>query len=150
VDIGSSWLPSELLAAFLLAQLEGREAIQAKRRSVWERYKLGLAQWADENGVGMPTIPVHCQQPHHMFYVLLPSLESRTRFLATLREQGFRGAFHYQPLHSSPMGRSLGGRPGQCPVAELAGDRLVRLPFYNDLAPADQDMVIEAVSKFVP
>lgn len=150
VDIGSSWLPSELLAAFLFAQLERRDAIQAKRRAVWERYRLGLAEWADENCVGLPTIPAHCQQPHHMFYVVLPSLESRTRFLAALREEGFDGAFHYQPLHASPMGRSLGGRPGQCPVAERAGDRLARLPFYNDLAPADQDMVIEAVRKFVP
>jgi dTDP-4-amino-4,6-dideoxygalactose transaminase len=150
VDAGSSWLPSELLAAFLFAQLEARAAIQAKRRAVWERYHAGLAGWAAEHGVAIPTIPAHCEQPYHMFYLVLPSLEARTRFIAALREQGFRAAFHYQPLHASPMGRSLGGRPGQCPVAERAGDTLVRLPFFNDLAPADQDMVIEAIQKFVP
>lgn len=150
VDVGSSWLPSELLAAFLFAQLEAREVIQAKRRAVWERYRAGLSSWAAENGIVLPTVPAHCEQPNHMFYLLLPSLEARTRFIAGLREQGFRAAFHYQPLHASPMGRSLGGRPGQCPVAERAGDLLVRLPFYNDLAPADQDMVIEAIRKFAP
>ena len=85
-----------------------------------------------------------------MFYLLLPSLDARTRFIAALREQGFRAAFHYQPLHASPMGRALGGRPGQCPVSERAGDCLVRLPFYNELTAADQDAVIEAICKLTP
>lgn len=150
VDVGSSWLPSELLAAFLFAQLEAREEIQAKRRAVWERYHGGLLRWAAENGIALPSVPAHCEQPHHMFYLVLPSLDARTRLIAALREQGFRAAFHYQPLHVSPMGLSLGGRPGQCPVSERAGDCLVRLPFYNDLTPVDQDAVIEAISAFRP
>jgi dTDP-4-amino-4,6-dideoxygalactose transaminase len=150
VDVGSSWLPSELLAAFLFAQLESRETIQSKRRAVWERYRAGLGDWARDHGVALPTIPEHCRQPFHMFYMLFASLDTRTRFIAALREQGFQAAFHYQPLHVSPMGRSLGGRPGQCPVAEHAGNVLVRLPFYNDLSPADQDAVIEAIRKFIP
>jgi len=150
VDVGSSWLPSELLAAFLFAQLEKRETIQAKRRAVWERYQAGLSKWAAANGIGLPTVPAHCDQPYHMFYMLLPSLDARTRFIAELRARGFRAAFHYQPLHASPMGRSLGGRPGQCPVAERAGDCLVRLPFYNDLTPVDQDAVTDAIRDFAP
>jgi dTDP-4-amino-4,6-dideoxygalactose transaminase len=150
VDVGSSWLPSELLAAFLFAQLEARETIQEKRRAVWQRYRTGLTDWADANGIALPSIPEHCEQPHHMFHLVLPSLDARTRFIAELREQSFRAAFHYQPLHASPMGLSLGGRRGQCPVAERAGDCLVRLPFYNDLAPDEQDAVIEAIRQFTP
>lgn len=150
VDVGSSWLPSELLAAFLFAQLEARETIQEKRRSVWQRYRAGLSDWADANGITLPTVPAHCEQPHHMFYLVLPSLDARTRFIAELREQSFRAAFHYQPLHASPMGIALGGRAGQCPVTERAGDCLVRLPFYNDLAPDEQDAVIEAIRQFTP
>jgi dTDP-4-amino-4,6-dideoxygalactose transaminase len=150
VDVGSSWLPSELLAAFLFAQLEAREAIQATRRAVWERYRSGLTRLAEQNAVVLATVPAHCEQPHHMFYLLLPSLDARSRFIIALREQGIGAAFHYQPLHASPMGRSLGGRPGRCPVSERAGDCLVRLPFYNELTPVDQDAVIEAICKFVP
>lgn len=150
VDVGSSWLPSELLAAFLFAQLEARETIQEKRRAVWQRYETGLSDWARANHIALPAVPDHCEQPHHMFYLVLPSLAARTRFIAELREQSFRAAFHYQPLHASPMGLSLGGRAGQCPVAERAGDCLVRLPFYNDLAPDEQDAVIEAIRQFTP
>jgi len=148
VDIGSSFLPSDLLAAFLLAQLESREAIQAKRRRVWERYNAELADWADANGVVRPTIPAHCEQAYHMFYMLLPSLDARQALIARLRERGILAVFHYQALHLSKMGMEFGGRPGQCPVTEAAADHLLRLPFYNELSDEKQSKAIEAIQGF--
>jgi dTDP-4-amino-4,6-dideoxygalactose transaminase len=145
VDVGSSWLPSELLAAFLFAQIEGREAIQAKRARVWRRYHDGLSGWAKERGVQLAVVPPHCEQPHHMFHMVLPDAGARTRLLAGLRARGVHAVFHYLPLNLSPMGRTFGGREGQCPVTESVADRLVRLPFWNDLPPADQDHVIASV-----
>jgi len=149
VDVGSSYLPSELLAAFLLAQLEGREAIQARRRAVWETYHAGLAGWASRQGVRQPYIPAECEQPYHMYYLLLPTLDDRTRFIQHLRGHGIQAVFHYLPLHLSDMGQQFGGRAGQCPVTEDISDRLVRLPFYNALAGPDQETVMAAIASFV-
>jgi dTDP-4-amino-4,6-dideoxygalactose transaminase len=148
VDIGSSYLPSDVLAAFLFGQLEQREKIQAHRQQVWEMYQAGLTDWAQEHGVGLPFIPAHVEQAWHMFYLLLPDLDTRQRFIQHLRERGVYAVFHYLPLHLSDMGRQFGGQPGDCPVTESVSDRLVRLPFYNDLAPADQELVISAVHDF--
>jgi dTDP-4-amino-4,6-dideoxygalactose transaminase len=148
VDIGSSYLPSDLLAAFLYAQLEQRETVLARRRQVFERYLSGLAAWANEEGVTLPTIPLECTPSYHMFYMLAPSLEYRTALIDHLRVRGISAVFHYQPLHVSPMGRRLGGEPGQCPVSEDVADRLLRLPFHNDLSAAAQDTVIEAIETF--
>ncbi len=149
VDVGSSYLPSELLAAFLLAQLEAREAIQARRREVWETYQAGLAGWARRQGVRQPYIPAECEQPYHMYYLLLPTLDDRTRFIQHLRGHGIQAVFHYLPLHLSDMGRQFGGQAGQCPVTEDISDRLVRLPFYNALTGADQETVLAAIEAFV-
>lgn len=148
VDVGSSYLPSDLLAAFLFAQLEAREQIQAKRRAVWERYWNGLEAWAYEFGARLPVVPKHCQQPYHMFYVLMPSLEERQRLIAYLQDREIMGVFHYQPLHLSEVGRSFGGRTGDCPITESVSDRLLRLPFFNELEPESQDRVIQAVRDF--
>jgi dTDP-4-amino-4,6-dideoxygalactose transaminase len=148
VDLGSSFLPSDILAAFLVAQLEAREKIQEKRREVWQYYATRLGPWAAEQGVRLPAVPPHCDQPYHMFYLLLPSLEDRTALIAHLKAQGVQGVFHYLPLHSSDMGQRFGGRPGDCPVTEDVSDRLLRLPFYNDLSEADQECVITAVTTF--
>ena len=150
VDLGSSYLPSEVLAAFLFAQLEKRVHIQEKRRAIWQRYQDGLADWAASNGVRLPSIPEHCGQSYHMFYMLMPSLEARQQLIESLKARSILAVFHYVPLHLSPMGRGFGGYPGQCPVAEDLSDRLVRLPFYNDLDEASQDQVIEAVASFRP
>jgi len=150
VDVGSSYLPSEVLAAFLFAQLERSREIQAKRQAIWNRYQQGLAAWAAGSGVGLPFIPEHCGQSYHMFYLMMPTLESRTRLIEYLKGQGILAVFHYVPLHLSPMGVRYGGQPGQCPVSEDISDRLVRLPYYNDLSAADQTTVIEAVSRFTP
>ena len=150
VDLGSSHLPSDLLAAFLFAQLEARDTIQASRRQVWERYAEGLAVWATRYGVGLPSVPDHCDQAYHLFYVLLDDADTRQRLAAHLRECGILAVSHYQPLHLSPMGRSCGGRPGQCPVTERVSDGILRLPFFNGLTEAEQGRVIEAVTAFVP
>jgi dTDP-4-amino-4,6-dideoxygalactose transaminase len=146
VDTGSSYAPSDILAAILVAQLEQREVIQAKRRRVWELYRDGLSDWAAGHDVGLPVVPAHCEQPFHMFYLLMPSLAARTELIDRLRERSILSVFHYQALNVSQMGQRFGGRDGQCPVAEGVADRLVRLPFYNDLTPGEQDEVVSVVT----
>lgn len=148
VDIGSSHLPSDILAAFLYAQLEAREEIQAKRRKIWVYYYTHLADWAETFQVRLPVVPDHCEQSYHMFYLLLSSLEERTALIAHLKAQGIQSVFHYLPLHLSDMGRQFGGKEGDCPVTEDLSDRLLRLPFYNDLTEADQARVVEAIKQF--
>jgi dTDP-4-amino-4,6-dideoxygalactose transaminase len=145
VDVGSSYLPSDVLAAFLYAQLEAHEKIQTKRQQIWTYYFEHLQDWAQEQGVRLPTVPVHCEQPYHMFYLLMPHLQSRTLLISHLKKRGILSVFHYQPLHLSTMGRQFGGKPGDCPVTEDVSDRLLRLPFYNDLTREDQKRVIEAI-----
>jgi len=148
VDVGSSYLPSEVLAAFLTAQLEGRERIQAARGAIWNRYDEALASWAAEHGVKLPTVPEHCEQPFHMFYMLLPSLEVRTRLIKYLRERDILAVFHYLPLHLSGMGQGFGGKLGDCPVTEDISDRLLRLPLFFGLSEGDQQQVVEALLSF--
>ncbi|MGH3102480.1 MAG: dTDP-4-amino-4,6-dideoxygalactose transaminase [Gaiellaceae bacterium] len=148
VGLGSSYVQSDLLAAFLSAQLEARERIQAARRRIWERYEEGLREWAGALGVRLPVVPAHCDQAWHMFHVLMPSLEARTALIERLRALGILAVFHYLPLHLSAMGRRHGGREGQCPVTEDVSDRLLRLPFYTALSESEQDEVIESVTGF--
>lgn len=148
VDVGSSYLPSEILAAILAAQLEAREQIQAKRQRVWDYYADHLSAWAEDNGVRLPRVPAHCVHPAHLFYLLLPSLDRRQALIAHLKARGILSAFHYLPLNLSDMGVRFGGRVGQCPVTEDAADRLLRLPFYNSLTTNDLAEVVEAVTSF--
>jgi dTDP-4-amino-4,6-dideoxygalactose transaminase len=148
VDIGSSYLPSDMLAAFLLAQLEARDTIQAKRRRIWETYYAHLQDWAHAHNVQLPCIPAHCEQAYHLFYLLLPSLDVRQALITHLKARDILSVFHYLPLHLSDMGQKFGGRVGDCPVTETISDRLLRLPFYNDLPEADQANVIEAIQSF--
>jgi dTDP-4-amino-4,6-dideoxygalactose transaminase len=145
IDIGSSFLPSELNAAFLLAQLERWREVQSARQRLWNRYREALADWAPTHGIGLPQVPTGCDQAYHMFYLVMPSLDERQRFIARLRERGVHAVFHYLPLHLSEMGRKLGGKEGQCPVTEELSDRVVRLPFYFDLSEQEQEQVIDAV-----
>jgi dTDP-4-amino-4,6-dideoxygalactose transaminase len=145
VDIGSSYLPSDLLAAYLYGQLEQKEAVLARRRRIYERYLEGLASWAADHGAQLPTIPSDCASSYHMFYAILPTPAARTRLIEELREREILAVFHYLPLHLSEMGRRWGGRVGDCPVTESVSERLVRLPFYTSLSEEDQDRVIEAV-----
>ncbi len=148
VELGSSFLPSDLLAAFLLAQLEERERIQARRSEIWEFYASQLRDWASRNGATLPIVPPHCEQSFHMFYLLMPGIRERSALIAHLKERGILAVFHYTPLHLSPMGQSYGGRAGACPVAEQISERIVRLPFFNDLSRAEQAQVVEAVRDF--
>ena len=146
VDLGSSYLPSDLLAAFLYAQLEARETIQEKRRRVWNRYYESLADWAESNDVKLPLIPPECEQANHMFYMLLPSFEHRDSLISQLKAQSFLSVFHYTPLHLSEAGLKFAAGPSNCPVTEEVSERLLRLPFYNDLSENEQDQVTAAVT----
>ncbi len=148
VDLGSSYLPSDILAAFLYAQLEAREQIQANRRRIWHNYAEQLREWAAAHGVGLPVVPGHCEQSYHLFYLLLPSLAQRQRLIDHLKRHDILSVFHYLPLHLSDMGRRFGGQPGQCPVTEHVSDRLLRLPFYNNLSETDQARVVAAILAF--
>ncbi len=146
VDIGSSYLLSDILAAYLYAQLQVWPDIQAKRERVWHYYHTHLQDWAHKNNVRQPVVPDHCEQSWHMYYLLLPSLEQRQNFITQLRSQGINSVFHYLPLHLSDMGRRFGGQPGDCPITENLSDRLVRLPFYNDLTEADQAYIVRVIT----
>ncbi len=148
VDIGSSFLLSDVLAALLFAQFERHQFVQAKRARIWHTYATRLEAWAAENRVGLPIVPPHCEQAYHMFYLLFPSLDQRQAFIAHLKTKKIYSVFHYLPLHLSEMGQRLGARAGDCPVSQMVSDRLVRLPFHNDLTEVDQERVIEAVRGF--
>ena len=148
VDLGSSYVMSDVLAAFLHGQLEQRDAVQARRRAIWERYDRELRGWAATHGVGLPVVPPGADQAYHMYYMLLPSLNDRQGLIAHLRSLGILAVFHYVPLHLSDMGRQFGGRPGGCPVTEDVSDRLLRLPFFYALGDEDQTRVIAAVTEY--
>ena len=145
VDLGSSYLPSDMLAAFLFAQFEAHAQIQATRQQIWERYYRELTDWANGSGVRLPVVPEHCDQAYHMFYLLLPSLQKRQHFISHLKEHRILSVFHYVPLHTSKIGRRYGGAARDCPVAETASERLVRLPFYNQLSEIEQSRVIDTI-----
>jgi dTDP-4-amino-4,6-dideoxygalactose transaminase len=148
VDIGSSYLPSDMLAAFLFSQLEARERVQARRGQIWEKYRCQLQAWATTNGVRLPTVPTECEQPAHLFYMLMPTLAARQALISHLRERGILAVFHYLPLHLSDMGRQWGGAVGDCPVTESISERLLRLPLYYSMSEAEQDEVLQAVIGF--
>ncbi len=148
VDIGSSYVMSDVLAAFLFAQLEMWQNIQAQRERIWKYYDQHLRDWAREHGIGQPVVPAHCEQSFHMYYLIMPSLERRQALISFLKSRGILSVFHYVPLHLSPMGMRMGGRKGAYPITEDRSDRLVRLPFYNSLNTDNQDRVIRAVQEF--
>ncbi len=149
VDLGSSYVMSDLLGAFLFGQLECREQIQQRRRHIWERYHRELADWCARLGATRPTVPAHCDPAWHMYHVLMPDLETRTRLIAFLKERGVLAVFHYLPLHLSTYARERwGGRAGDCPVTENVSDRLIRFPMFNTLDDATQDRVIAAILDF--
>jgi dTDP-4-amino-4,6-dideoxygalactose transaminase len=148
IDVGSSYLPSEMLAAFLWGQLEARDRIQTARRRIWNVYDERLRDWAQAHGVALPTVPAGCGHPAHIFYLLMPTPALRDALIAHLRARGIASTFHYLPLHLSEMGIRLGGHNGQCPVTESISARLVRLPIFNDLAEHDLDRIVQAVLSF--
>jgi dTDP-4-amino-4,6-dideoxygalactose transaminase len=146
VDIGSSYLPSDLIAAVLLAQLERTSELNARRMQVWARYQAAFAPLEAAGLVRRPIVPDECTHNGHLYYLLLPSLDRRTALLAALKSRGFGAVFHYIPLHSSPAGQKYGrAHGGTLPVTDRVSDTLVRLPVWPDLHPR-VDEVIDAVT----
>jgi dTDP-4-amino-4,6-dideoxygalactose transaminase len=149
VDIGSSYVPSEITCAYLYAQLEQLEAIAHKRRSIYNFYLEHLAPLEERGLLRLPRIPEHCESNYHMFYVLLPDSESRDRLMAQLKANGILAVFHYVPLHLAPMGERFGYRQGDLPVTEELSGRLLRLPFYYDLSHIEQMEVVSQINSFM-
>lgn len=142
-DTGSSFGLADTLAAYLFGQLEQREVIQAKRKAVYDRYRELLAPHADRLGFTMPVVPAHCEPAYHLFHVLMPDHDTRTRVMTELKEQGIHTTFHYVPLHDSDAGLRFSRYPTDCPVSTDVSRRLLRLPFHNN-ALEDVDRVVEA------
>src|SRR5690606_9498267 len=122
VDVGSSYLPSDMLGAFLYGQLEEREKIQGKRQAIWDTYQTHLQDWAAQHHVQTRTVPDYVEQAYHMYYLLLPSLATRTRLIDYLKSKGILSVFHNLPLHLSDMGKQYGRKAGDCPVPEDVSD----------------------------
>ncbi len=142
VDKGSSYLPGELTAAFLWAQMQHAEAITDRRLAIWERYHSWAEGHEAAGSVRRPVVPGDCRHNAHMYYLLLPSLEHRTSFIENLKNAGVGAVFHYVPLHSSPAGRRFGHQSGDLSVTCEVADRLVRLPLWVGLEPY-MDRVLE-------
>jgi dTDP-4-amino-4,6-dideoxygalactose transaminase len=149
VDIGSSFLPAEVACAFLQAQLEQLDPILERRRSIHEGYAARLKPLEDAGLLRGPRAPAHCAQNYHMFYILLQNEKSREGLASFLRERGIQAVSHYVPLHLSPMGRKWGYEDGSLPVTEDLSARLLRLPLYFALTPAEQDEVSEGITEYL-
>ena len=146
VDIGSSYLPSDIIGAFLLAQVEHLEAIQVRRRAIWQRYEQGLASLRQQ-GVGLPNIPAYATNNGHIFYLVCRGLAERTALINTLKKAGISAVFHYLSLHRSPFyTKRHDGRP--LPCADHYTDCLLRLPLYYELNKTQQRRVIDAINQF--
>jgi len=143
VDVGSSYLPGEIIAAFLNAQLNDAEDITARRLAIWNRYHAWAAPHEAAGALRRPIIPNECVHNAHMYYLLLPSLEARMRFIANMKERGVQAVFHYIPLHSSPAGEQFGRASGNLDVTDDISNRLVRLPLWLGLE-SRLDAVLEA------
>ena len=130
VDIGSSYLPGEITAAFLLAQMEAAAEITRRRLDIWQRYHSWAAAHESSGRVRRPVVPGDCTHNAHMYYMLLPDQGARTRFIASMREAGVQTVFHYVPLHSSPEGRRIGRTSGNMSITDSHSERLVRLPLW--------------------
>ncbi|MFN8607764.1 MAG: dTDP-4-amino-4,6-dideoxygalactose transaminase [Vulcanimicrobiota bacterium] len=145
VSPGSSYLLSDLNAALLWANLEEADRVQRHRLALWDRYQEGLRDWCRLNSVEQPHLPADSQHPAHLYFLLLPDLESRQRLMLHLRSQNVQAAYHYQPLHLSPMGLAYGGGQADCPVSVASANRLIRLPLYADLTFEEQDRVLDLI-----
>ena len=143
-DMGSSYLPSELIAAFLWAQMDEADQITRRRLAIWQAYHDAFAAIEGEGLVRRPVIPADCEHNAHMYYLLLPDLQKRTDFIARLRERDVNAVFHYVPLHSSTAGMRFGRAAGPMAVTDRYSERLVRLPLWIELDDALMAHVIEA------
>jgi dTDP-4-amino-4,6-dideoxygalactose transaminase len=148
VDIGSSYLPSDMLAAFLYAQLEHMDEITAKRKKIYDTYYDGLEPLASQGLITLPTIPAHCEPNYHMCYMLVSDHETRSELLAHLNQRDINAIFHYVPLHTSPVGQDMGYKAGMLPVTESVSERLIRLPFFYELTESEVTRVVETIHSF--
>ncbi len=146
VDVGSSYLPSELIAAFLKAQLEEAEAVTAKRLAIWEAYAAGFAGLEQMGLVVLPSVPAHCTHNGHMFYLLLDRVAARSDVIKKLEARGVQAVSHYVPLHSSSAGKKFGRTGSAMTVTDDIHARLLRLPLHQGLTPYDVESVIGAVN----
>jgi dTDP-4-amino-4,6-dideoxygalactose transaminase len=144
-EVGSSFLPGELIAAFLWAQLEEAESITRERMAIWQRYHESLQSLENAGLLRRPVVPEDCGHNAHMYYVLLASDINRDDALETMKHQGIHSVFHYVPLHSSPAGRRYGRAQGTMEVTNIQSERLVRLPIWVGLAPDLQDRIVETL-----
>ena len=148
IDVGSSYLPSDILAAFLYAQLENMDKIDNRRKEIFNFYVRALAPLAESGFLKLPFIAPGCEPNGHMFYILLRDEETRNDLMNYLKSKGILAIFHYLPLHLSPVGISMGYRQGQFPVTESVSGRLLRLPCYYELKKEQQTEVVEFIARF--
>jgi dTDP-4-amino-4,6-dideoxygalactose transaminase len=148
VELGSSYLPSELIAAFLYAQLEHADEITIRRKSIYDRYAAGLSRLAEKGILCLPYAPPECSHNAHMFYILVKDEPTRRGLIEFLKTNNIHSVFHYVPLHTSPMGASYGCRPGSLPVTEDLSERIIRLPCFYELGHEEQDRIISCILAF--
>jgi len=148
VDIGSSYVPSEIACAFLYGQLELLDPIARRRREIHRFYREHIQPLESEGLLRLPHLPEQCSSNYHMFYILLPDVRTRDSLLADFQAHGIHSVFHYVPLHSSPMGRLLGWCPGDLPVTEEFSGRVLRLPFYHEISEDEQSRVVRHLKRF--
>ena len=149
VDVGSSYVPSEISCAFLYAQLELLESIAQRRRAIYDFYRDHLAPLEERGLLQLPKIPEGCESNDHMFFVVLPDAGTRDALIAHLKEHDILSVFHYVPLHTAPVGSKFGYRAGDLPVTEDLSARLVRLPFYCELSETEQMEVVSRIKDFI-
>jgi dTDP-4-amino-4,6-dideoxygalactose transaminase len=147
-DIGSSYVMSDVLAAFLYGQLENWKKIQRKRKLIWDRYNNELIDWAKRRDIQTPFVPKHCEQAYHMYYLILPTVTERSKFIDKLKANNITAVFHYLPLNQSPLANKMqmkGWKKSNCPITVNVSDRIVRLPFYTGLDVKDQSRIIDFI-----
>jgi dTDP-4-amino-4,6-dideoxygalactose transaminase len=148
VDVGSSYVPSDMLAAFLLGQLENMDKITVRRGEIYDRYMSLIAPLSAKGLVRTPIVPEHCATNYHMFYLLAANVDERTALIAHLRKASILAVFHYVPLHSSPFAKTLGVPQTSLPVTDDISSRLVRLPMYYGLTDSNVAEVAKAIIDF--
>lgn len=148
MDIGSSYLPSDILAAFLYAQLENMDSITLRRKEIFDYYYNAMRPLENSGDIELPFVPEKAQGNNHLFYIILNDEKTRNDLMDYLKSKGILAVFHYIPLHLSPVGRSMGYKEGQFPVTESKSSCLLRLPFYYELTKKEQDEVIKLVKNF--
>jgi len=149
VDIGSSYLMTDLLAAFLYAQLENMDQITRQRNEIWNFYHRALIPLVNDGKLRLPYVPPSCESNSHLFYIILPDEEIRDGLMQYLKKESIHAVFHYVPLHLSDVGRSMGYEEGQLPMTESLSGRLLRLPFYYELTRKEQERIVDYIFKFL-